>query len=222
MRKKHKSLVETVIVICEGVSENVYLQELNRFFREHKILLAFSPRIVGGGAYKSVVNRYRDALRDHKNAEIVIWVDRDIYMNSQKNLYANKPNTIPDFLFSRMNFEDFLVMHMDRKTLMRWQTVCEELCHFSEPIPSACYLPIYKANCFPHYKKGRLPFKINSESLGRLFANQKRENIHFKCDFGLFLEERILIVEQQSESKDEMNDIKIVPSKEYAESRYCR
>ena len=198
-KKKRKPLIETVVVICEGSSENVYLQELNRFFREHRIPLAFASKIIGSGVYKAAVNRYRDARREMKNAEIVIWVDRDIYMNSQKKLYENKPDTVPDFLFSRMNFEDFLALHMDRKTLMRWQAVCEEHDHFSEPMCSGIYLPLYKVACFPHYRKGKLPFRINDESLSRLFANQKRRQVRFRCDFGTFLEERMLIVEQREE-----------------------
>lgn len=198
-RKKRKPLVDTVVVICEGASENGYLQELNRFLREHKIPLAFAPNVIGSGVYKAAVNRYRDVRRENRHAEIVIWVDRDIYMNSQKKLYENKPDAIPDFLFSRMNFEDFLAMHMDRKTLMRWQAVCEEYNHFSEPLSSAMYLPLYRVACFPHYRKGRLPFRINDETLGRLFANQKREQVRFGCDFGKFLEEKLLIAEQRIE-----------------------
>ena len=99
-RKKRKPLVDTVVVICEGASENGYLQELNRFLREHKIPLAFAPNVIGSGVYKAAVNRYRDVRRENRHAEIVIWVDRDIYMNSQKKLYENKPDAIPDFLFS--------------------------------------------------------------------------------------------------------------------------
>ncbi|EEO27932.1 hypothetical protein [Oxalobacter paraformigenes] len=198
-KKKRKPLTETVVVICEGASEYVYLQEINRFFREHKIRLAFAARVIGSGVYKAAVNRYRDVRRELKDAEIVIWVDRDIYLHSQKKLYENKPDTVPDFLFSRMNFEDFLALHMDRRTLMKWQAVCEEHHHFSEPLPSGIYLPLYRVACFPAYKKGKLPFKITDETLGRLFANLKRKQVRFKCDFGTFLEERMRIVEQQDE-----------------------
>ena len=196
---KRHSMIETVVVICEGTSEYVYLQELNRFFRANHIPLAFSGQVIGTGAYKAAVNRYRDIRRQMKNAEIVIWVDRDIYVDSQKRLYDNKPETIPDFLFSRMNFEDFLALHMDRKSMFRWQKVCEEHHHFSEPMCSAVYLPLFKVTCFEHYKKGKLPFRINEETLSRLFANLKRKHVRFKCDFGDFLKERSNIVLEQYE-----------------------
>ncbi len=192
-------MVETVIVICEGSSEYVYLQELNRFFRANHIPLAFSGQVIGTGAYKAAVNRYRDIRRQMKNAEIVIWVDKDIYLDSQKRLYDNKPPVIPDFMFSRMNFEDFLALHMDRKSMFKWQKVCEEHHHFSEPMCSAVYLPLFKVSCFEHYKKGKLPFKINEETLSRLFANLKRKHVRFKCDFGDFLKERLNIVLEQYE-----------------------
>lgn len=196
-RRKHRQLVETVVVICEGSSENTYLQELNRFFREHRIPLVFSTKVIGSGVYKAAVNRYRDARRELKNTEIVIWVDQDIYLTSQRKLYENKPGTIPDFLFSRMNFEDFLALHMDRRTVMRWQAVCEEHGHFSEPLPSALYMPLYKVACFPHYRKGKLPFALNEQALSRLFANQKRKAVRFRCDFGVFLKERLLLARQR-------------------------
>lgn len=196
-KPKRHPLIETVVVICEGSSEYVYLQELNRFFRANHIPLAFSGQVIGTGAYKAAVNRYRDIRRQMKNAEIVIWVDKDIYVESQKRLYENKPETIPDFLFSRMNFEDFLALHMDRKSMFRWQKVCEEHDHFSEPMCSAVYLPLFKLSCFPYYRKGKLPFKINEETLSRLFANLKRKHVRFKCDFGDFLKERLNIVLEQ-------------------------
>lgn len=196
MKKKRRSLVETVVVICEGASENVYLQELNRFLRERRIPLVFAPKVIGSGVYKAVANRYREVRRELRGAEIVIWVDMDLYMDSQKDLYENKPDSVPDFLFSLMNFEDFLSLHMDRRTLMKWQEVCEEHRHFSEPMFSAVYLPLFKVTCFPHYRKGKMPFKLNDETLGRLFVNQKREHVRFRCDFGVFLEERLLEAER--------------------------
>ena len=98
-RKKRKPLVETVVVVCEGASENGYLQELNRFLRERKIPLAFAPNIIGSGVYKAAVNRYRDVRRENRHAEIVIWVDRDIYMNSQKNCMKTSRRPFPIFCF---------------------------------------------------------------------------------------------------------------------------
>lgn len=50
IKPKRHPLVETVVVICEGSSEYVYLQELNRFFRANHIPLAFSGQVIGYGS----------------------------------------------------------------------------------------------------------------------------------------------------------------------------
>ena len=186
--KKAPSLVQTIVVVCEGASENTYLQELNRFFREHRIPLNFIPRVVGNGSCKAVMGYYRNIRRFMKNEEIIIWVDLDIYMSSEAHNYARKPSDIPDFLFSEMNFEDFLVLHMNPQRVFEWQGIAEKHEHFQQPLPASVYGPIYKAICFNRYRKGRMPFRLNAKSLGQMFANLKNKHIRFGNGFGVFLE----------------------------------
>lgn len=57
---------------------------------------------------------YRKCRRADKHTQIVIWVDIDIYVRNEGAVeernakgYAHK-GELPDFLFSVMNFEDFL------------------------------------------------------------------------------------------------------------------
>ncbi len=186
------SLSQTVTVVCEGQSENMYLQELNRFFREYRIPLAFIPRIVGNGACKAVIGHYRSIRKFLRHEEIIIWVDLDIYMGSEANNYTVKPASIPDFLFSEMNFEDFLMLHMNPQQVLRWQTIADAHDHFRHPMPASVYLPVYKTVCFHHYRKGRMPFKLNAQTLKQLFINLHNRKIHFKNGFGSFLERRLM------------------------------
>ncbi len=209
--RKWPSLRETIIVVCEGASENVYLQELNRFFREHRIPLTFIPQVVGNGACKAVISRYRTVKRYMKADEIIIWVDWDIYTHSEANNYANKPAAIPDFLFSFMNFEDFLVLHMDAQRVFEWQKVAEKYDHFQHPLSSAVYQPIFRTVCFQRYRKGKMPFKLNVQTLGQLFVNLHNRHIRFGNAFGLFLEERLkrmgwlVDIEDESEQDRDKN-----------------
>ncbi len=189
--KKAPSLIQTIVVVCEGASENIYLQELNRFFREYRIPLNFIPRVVGNGACKAVVGYYKNVRRFMKDEEIIIWVDLDIYMSSEAHNYAKKPSYVPDFLFSEMNFEDFLMLHMEPERVFEWQAIAERHDHFQHPLPASVYGPIYKAICFSRYKKGRMPFKLTAKTLAQLFANLKNRHIRFGNGFGLFLEERL-------------------------------
>ncbi len=190
-RRRLPSLFDAIIVVCEGASENAYLQELNRFFREHRIPLTFAPRVVGNGAFKAVAGYFRNIRRFMRDEEILIWVDLDIYTHSEANNYLNKPASIPDFLFSEMNFEDFLLLHMDRNQVLHWQSVAEKYDHFRHPMPAAVYMPIYKTAAFKYYRKGRMPFKINAKTLGQLFMNLHDKKIRFRNGFGLFIENRL-------------------------------
>lgn len=189
--RKFPSLSQTVTVVCEGQSEQMYLQELNRFFREYRIPLAFIPRTVGNGACKAVIGHYRSIRKFLRYEEIIIWVDLDIYTSSEANNYSAKPSSIPDFLFSEMNFEDFLMLHMNQEQVFKWQTVARAHDHFQHPMPASVYLPVYKTACFHHYRKGRMPFKLNAQTLGQMFNNLHNKKIRFKNGFGSFLERRL-------------------------------
>jgi len=135
----------------------MYLQELNRFFREYRIPLTFIPRTVGNGACKAVIGHYRSIRKYLRYEEIIIWVDFDIYTHSEANNYAAKPASVPDFLFSEMNFEDFLALHFEVELFNRWKAVVDARGHFSVPLHSEdydeCWQPIWadfiRAQAFP-------------------------------------------------------------------------
>ena len=69
-----------------------------------------------------------------------IWVDKDLYINNSefKKLYLNK-GKMPDFLFSIMNFEDFLMLHCNKDLLYGWQEICSSNNQFYTPMPSRIY-----------------------------------------------------------------------------------
>ena len=104
------------IIICEGTSEAVYLQELNRFLREEEIPLVYKPESCDGGQYSNVVRKYKKTRKNNPRSTIHICVDFDIYLrndNSNWTSYETRPKDIPEFLFTTMNFEDFLSLHLD-------------------------------------------------------------------------------------------------------------
>ena len=136
--------------------------------------------------------------------DIIIWVDRDTYTrNDQKDAekYARKPDNIPGFKFSYMNFEDFLAMHDDRH-LAKWTSICNDHHNFFTPMHSPVYAPLFRREIFPDYKKGTLPsaFIIDGNSIKTLIANNRQaggtiDRIH--SDFASYLD--TLLTEVNSE-----------------------
>ncbi len=205
--RRPPSLARTVTVVCEGQSETMYLQELNRFFREYRIPLTFIPRAVGNGACKAVIGHYRSIRKFLRHEEIIIWVDWDIYTSSEAKNYAAKPEYVPDFLFSTMNFEDFLMLHMNEQMVLKWQEMADSHSHFEFPMPAAVYIPIFKTFGFHHYKKGRMPFKLNAKTLAQLFMNLHNKKIRFKNDFGSFVENRLRRMGWLVETEDQAAEV---------------
>lgn len=175
-----------IIIVCEGASEKAYIQVLNRHLEEEDIPLHFIPRPSNGGQYSPVVKKYREVRKDNRTAKILIWVDWDRYQrndNDDMDNYRKKPNNIPDFLFSYMNFEDFLSMHRKRSEMQRWWTSCVSRNHFSSPSHSNEYMPAFKAFIGETYEKGDMPIDIDCHSLENLRTHQNDSSVPFKCDF---------------------------------------
>lgn len=191
------NVYKTTIIICEGPSEENYIKELNKYFRESSIHIILTPKVVGTGEYKSVIKKYREVYQEYNGRNkknkmpIEIWVDFDIYHRDNNNCmtnYKNKPKLIPDFLFSYENFEDFLVLHEDKVQLQKWEEICNKHNHFDIPLHENKYLPLLRDNIFPGYEKGSLPINIDKNSLNNLFEhNNNDENIKIKSDFASFL-----------------------------------
>ena len=179
------------IIICEGNSEYAYIQKLNRFLVEHNYDFTLSARIVGTGHYKEVQRKYRKEQKNNPNLPIKIWVDRDTYFRNDEGdgyNYEHKSSKIPSFLFSTMNFEDFLALHTDEKTLENWFQVCSRRHHHSRPLKEIEYLPLVKEHLFSNYNKGDIPFEITSDKLERLFKQKDSPKYFFRCGFADFLE----------------------------------
>ncbi|BAG13966.1 hypothetical protein [Candidatus Endomicrobiellum trichonymphae] len=181
------------IIICEGGSENAYIQELNKYFKEQEINIIFRPSPVNTGHFKEVIKKYKC---ERKKNKFYIFVDYDIYKkNTNKNNdnYTKKSKGIPDFLFNYFNFEDFLILHLNKNSILEYQKKCDDKNHFNIPMKSEIYMPLIK-NFFNDYKKGNLPadFKISEESLKKLFFNNQDADIKFESDFACFLQEIIL------------------------------
>jgi hypothetical protein len=168
------------IIICEGKSEDAYIQELNKYFREKNIISSISlvSKPVGGGHYAAVVRKYKEEFKKNKSRfRIWIWVDRDIYeRNEQKNCdkYSKRPKNIPDFCFNIFNFEDFFILHYPKDKVSNYRKLCEDKDHFKNPLHSEDYMPLIK-KVIEGYKKGSLPndFTISTEILNNLFTNNK-------------------------------------------------
>ena len=179
------------IIICEGNSEYAYIQKLNRFLSENNYDFTLIAKIVGTGHYKEVQRKYRNERKNNPKLPIEIWVDKDTYVRNDegdKDNYKKKPSKIPDFLFSMMNFEDFLALHTDKKTLENWFQICSRKKHHLSPMKETEYLPLVKEHLFSNYSKGDIPFDITSERLEQLFKQKDIKEYFFRCGFADLLE----------------------------------
>jgi hypothetical protein len=194
-----------IIIVCEGASEKAYIQELNRYLEEEDIPLHFIPRPSNGGQFASVVKKFREVRKDNRNTTIYIWVDWDRYQrndNTDMDNYRRKSIDIPDFLFSHMNFEDFLSMHLDRSEMQRWWTSCVSRNHFTTPTHSNEYMPLFKAFIGGNYTKGDMPIAINYNLLKNLRTHQDDPSVPFKCDFA---RELFLLMDEEALEEDQNN-----------------
>ena len=181
-------------VICEGKSERNYLAALNRLFRDSGIKLTVlcptpeSKNDDGGGHFKSIMRKYKEACHRNRHAKLWIWVDKDLYLRNDRNcmdLYQKKPENIPDFLFSVNNFEDFLVLHCSTDRVHEWMNTCRAHNHFDIPMHSKEYETLFKDQ-FPEYKKGELPDSLTlltNEQIENALTHSLDDTILFRCDF---------------------------------------
>lgn len=177
------------IIVCEGSSEIAYIQNLNRFLDDNGYGFILIPKIVGCGHFNSVQNKYRSEKKKNPKADVLIWVDKDTYHRNDVGdgkKYENKSKTLPDFMFSVMNFEDFLALHTDEGVLENWFQVCSREKHHINPMTEERYMPLFKAHMFTNYQKGDIPFVINEERLNNLFKNNAK--YFFNCGFASFLQ----------------------------------
>lgn len=186
------SAKKTSIIVCEGNSENAYIQELNRFFDANDYDISFVSKPIRNGHYKPATLKYKEVKRNNTRSNIYIWVDKDTYQRNDENdgyNYEHKPQKIPNFLFSYLNFEDFLVMHLDEEIVQIWQEICMNNNHFNYPMHAEKYLKLLREYIFPNYKKGEIPFEITQNKFDNLLKNQQNPKIKFKCDIAEMIQQ---------------------------------
>ncbi len=178
---------EVIIIICEGPSERAYLQQLNRILREKECHVSFNARLSNGGDFSTVKKKFRQERKNNKKAPIFIWVDFDLYKRNDKgnkDKYENRGRDIPEFLFSKMNFEDVLILHFEKRIIDKWIQICKEKRHFNKPLFSDDYLPLfkrfYKNEVGIKYNKGDLPFDLDEAKIMNIFKNSHDKNIPFE------------------------------------------
>lgn len=185
---------EVHIIICEGSSEVAYLQELNRLLRENEIPLVYIQKPCDGGQYSKVVRKYKEVRKENRRSPIHICIDYDTYLRNNSNnwtSYRNRPQGIPEFLFTTMNFEDFLSLHLDKTLSDSWHHLCSRNNHFSSPMHSETYTPLFTANIVPGYRKGEIPFSLSAGHLFLLFDNLNNPENPFPCGFGALLQQHL-------------------------------
>ncbi len=187
-------LNKTIIVICEGRSERAYLQALNRFLREYGCFINFAPKVVGSGNCKDVLKKYSEEKKKNRRSEFIIWVDDDLYFGNRDDTdrrCAEKynlltPNQQQLFKFSKHNFEDFLVLHLEDEKLDLWKNICYKNDHFLRPMFSDKYEDLIRENIFPNYQKGEFPLEeLTQAHLDNLFRHNCEP---FESSFANYLE----------------------------------
>ena len=181
------------IVICEGLSEYAYIQELNRLLIRGRYSTPYIPALPESGNFSSITKEFKNQKKKNKNSDVLIWVDKDIYVRQKADStkYSMKKSYIPDFLFSVWNFEDFLVLHKERKEILFWQEKCSEFGHLSHPCSAEEHLKLFRKYMFPDYEKGTLPFDLTRERIELLFSNLKMSDYKFSCEFLEFVQKEI-------------------------------
>lgn len=180
----------TIIILCEGDSENAYIQELNRFLRDKEDYnFTFVTKVIGSGFYSIVLKKYNEVRRKNRNATIKIFLDKDIYVRNERACQTSLENSKikGDFLFNVHNFEDFIMLHYDDETLNKWLDICKQHNHEKQPMIADDYLPQI-INLISGYQKGECPFIIDQSYLDNLFAHNTDQNIFIKSDFVTFIQ----------------------------------
>ena len=185
-------------IVCEGKSEYEYIQELLKILLENSENIYIKAIDAQGGDFTNLITKYKEQKEKYKkNDDFIIWADYDIYLrNNNKNNNKYIKSEYKNLLkFSYFNFEDFLIMHKKKDSVIDWQKIMEEENHFKEPIHSERVQYLIKEHeVFNDYKKGKIPIELNDKSFDNLRKNFLDKDIKFKGDndFIEFLLEKII------------------------------
>lgn len=162
-----------ILVVCEGASEVNYIRLLNRLLCSADGRAVFVSKDANGGSPGKIIKTLKQERKQNRKIPIWIFLDEDIYVRDsslQSNLLMKKGDALVQF--SRMNFEDVIMLHESSSTLMEWIQVCRRARHFSSPLSEEEYFFRFK-KFFPDYRKRELPFELTNCRLNRAFANLK-------------------------------------------------
>ena len=179
------------IVVCEGDSEVAYVNELNRLLYRDPFgfkMLAFRAVCAESGHFDRVKRAVKTEKAANPSSRLLVWADYDVYCRNDLNnrvKYQNRKG-LPDFLFSVMNFEDFLMMHCETPQLKAWTEVCRRHRHFEVPMHAQEYEPLFR-DFWPDYQKGDMPFELTRQRLEQMFVNLEISDMPIRNGFGQYV-----------------------------------
>lgn len=194
-------MLQKIFIICEGKSEEKYINYLSQILIKNGIfdLRLISYPFYGSKTYSRLIPRIKEKIdeiksdeRDISSYKIYIWLDKDIFINKyrtkkevfEKDISSIKLPTEIEILYNTMNFEDFLILHYDKKIIKELQVrLCGEK-HFERPLISTNYLKIF--NIFiKSYSKGSLPssLEVDEKILKLCLDNINNSKYNFYSDF---------------------------------------
>ena len=145
--------------------------------------MVFKPYNAGGGRYSFVSKKYNEVLAGNRKLEsrIKIWVDQDLYVRAgteENRMYCSRSKLVPRFMFSLMNFEDYLTMHCAEGIVKDWQNTCESRNHFTEPMHANQYEELFNSLIKKYfgvdYKNPQFKFK---NGFGELLMNMYEKRV---------------------------------------------
>lgn len=205
------------IILCEGESERTYVQMINKLFKfKDTSCVVFKAVCVQCGYWDKLQKAYKKACKDNPKCSIFSFIDHDIYLresdmdrNGKYFNLLNDDNIIAkSVLFSHMNFEDVLMLHLDKKILKDWIDVMNAYNHFNAPLFAKEYVPIFDNFCNVHkdelpdnwsslYVKGVIPFELTKERILTMVDNLSVPECPIKFQFGelikyLYLDKKLI------------------------------
>lgn len=192
-----------IIILCEGKSEFAYIQTLNRLFKycdEKSMCAVFKAVCINSGNWKNVIDLYKTNQKNNKGCLVLSFIDYDMYCRCKENkkMICEGCSVAKSILFSYMNFEDILMLHLDEIILKKWIKKCTKVNHFEKPLVEEKYLEVFESfrkknkKIFPEewrapYSKGDLPFDLSKDRILIMIQNLKDTDCPIKFDLGSFL-----------------------------------
>lgn len=189
-----------IFIICEGKSEEKYIQGLRAILVNQCAVddvLIIPECFCGGETFPDLKNNIKKKIKEIKtdgltsSDGIYIWLDKDVFLRKYIDKFEEleieiKKIKIPvnlRFLFNKMNFEDFLILHYTEQEILALQSKLNHKNHFIKPLIAEKYEPIYKT-VIKDYSKGNLPddFILDLEKIKLCVRNIEDKNYNFESE----------------------------------------